>query len=55
MEKDEGNDFDHTLIDDSSAQGVEKKDYSVGEENSNMRATFPHSSSLIFLSKEGTF
>ena len=36
MEKDEESDFDHTLIDDPSAQGGGKENYSVGEENSNM-------------------
>jgi hypothetical protein len=36
MEKDEESGFDHTLIDDSSAQGGDKENRSVGEENSNM-------------------
>ena len=36
MEEDEECDYDHTLIDDSSAQGANKENYSVGEDNSNM-------------------
>ena len=36
MEEDEGCDYDHTLIDDSSAQGGDKETSSVGEDNSSM-------------------
>ena len=36
MEEDEECDYDHTLIDDSSAQGGDKENCSVGEDNSNM-------------------
>ena len=36
MEKDEECDYDHTLIDHSSAQGGDKKICSVGKDNSNM-------------------
>jgi hypothetical protein len=35
-EEDEECDYDHTLIDDFSAHGGEKGNYSVGEDNSNM-------------------
>jgi hypothetical protein len=35
-EEDEECDNDHTLIDDFSAHGGEKGNYSVGEDNSNM-------------------
>ncbi len=33
MEEDEECDYDHTLIDDSSAQGGDKEDCNVGEDN----------------------
>ena len=36
MEEDEGCDHDHTLIDESSAQGGDKENCSVGEEGSDM-------------------
>jgi hypothetical protein len=36
MKEDEKCDYDHKLIDDSSAQGGDKDNYSVGEDNSNM-------------------
>ena len=36
MKEDEGCDYDHTLIDDSSAQGGDKETCNVGEDNSNM-------------------
>ena len=36
MEEDEERVYDHTLMDDSSAQGGAKEIYSVGEDNSNM-------------------
>ena len=36
MEEDEECDYDHTLIDDSSAQGGDKENCSVGEGNSNI-------------------
>ena len=36
MKEDERCDYDHILIDDSSAQGGDKENYSVGEDNSNM-------------------
>jgi hypothetical protein len=36
MEKDEECDYDLTWIDDFSAQGGDKENYSVGEDNSNM-------------------
>ena len=36
MEEDEDCDNDHTLIDDSSAQGGDKENYSVGEDNQSM-------------------
>ena len=36
MKEDEECDFDNTLIDDSSAQGGDKENCSVGEEGSNM-------------------
>jgi fructose/tagatose bisphosphate aldolase len=36
MEKDEECGYDHTLFDDSSAQGGDKENCSVGEDNSNM-------------------
>lgn len=36
MEENEECDYDHTLIDDSSAQGVDKKNCSVGNDNLNM-------------------
>ena len=36
MNEDEECDYDHTLIDDSSAQGGDKENCSVGEDNSNM-------------------
>ena len=36
MEEDEECDYDHTLIDDSSAQGGDKENCSDGEDNSNM-------------------
>ena len=35
MHEDEECDYDHILNDDSSAQGGDKKNYSVGEYNSN--------------------
>ena len=35
-EEDEEYDNDHKLIDNSSAQGNDKENYSVGENNSNM-------------------
>ena len=34
-EKDEECDFDHTLINDSNAQGGDKENYSIAEHNSN--------------------
>jgi hypothetical protein len=36
MEEDEECDYDHTRIDDSTSQGGDKKNCSVGEDNSNM-------------------
>jgi hypothetical protein len=36
MEEDEECDYDHTRIDDSMSQGGDKKNCSVGEDNSNM-------------------
>ena len=36
MEEDEEHDYDHTFMDDSSAQGGAEEIYSVGEDNSNM-------------------
>ena len=36
MEEDEECDHNHTLIDDSSAQGGDKENCNVGEDNSNM-------------------
>ena len=36
MKEDEERDYDHTLIDDSSAQGGDKDNCSVGEENLKM-------------------
>ena len=36
MEEDEECDYDHTLIDDSSAQDGDKSNCSVGEDDSNM-------------------
>ena len=36
MKEDEECDYDHTLINDSSAQGGDKENCSVGEDNSNM-------------------
>ena len=36
MEEDEACDYDHTLIDDYSAQGGDKENCSVGEDNSTM-------------------
>ena len=36
MEEDEECNYDHIWIDDSSAQGGDKENYSVGEYNSNM-------------------
>ena len=36
MKEDEECEYDHTLIDDSSAQSDDKKNYSVGEDNSSM-------------------
>ena len=36
MEEDEECGYDHTLIDDSSAQGGDKESCSVGKANSNM-------------------
>ena len=36
MEEDAEGDYDHTLIDDSSAQGGHKDNCTVGEDNSNM-------------------
>jgi hypothetical protein len=36
MEEDGELDYDHTLIDDSSAQGDDKEICGVGEDNSNM-------------------
>ena len=36
MEEDEEYDYNHTLIDDSSAQDGDKENCSVGEDNSNM-------------------
>ena len=36
MKEDEECDYDHTLIDDSSARGGDKENYSVVEDKSNM-------------------
>jgi hypothetical protein len=36
MKEDEECDYDHTLIDDSSAQGDDKENCTVGEDNSKM-------------------
>ena len=36
MKEDEECSNDHTLIDDSSAQGADREQYSVGEDNSKM-------------------
>ena len=36
VEEDEEGDYDHTWIDDPSAQGGHKENYIVGEDNSNM-------------------
>ena len=36
MKEDEECDYDHTLIDDSSAHSGDKEKYSIGEDNSNM-------------------
>jgi hypothetical protein len=36
LEEDEECDYDHTSIDDSSAQGGDKENDSVGEDNSNI-------------------
>ena len=36
MKEDEECDYDHTLIDNSSAQGGDKGNRGVGEDNSNM-------------------
>ena len=36
IKEDEDCDYDHTLIDISSAQGGDKENYNVEEENSNM-------------------
>ena len=36
MKEDEEYDYDHILIDDSSAQSGDKENYCVGEDNSNM-------------------
>ena len=36
MEEDMECDYDHTLINDSSAQDGDKENHSVGEDNSNM-------------------
>jgi hypothetical protein len=37
MDEDEECDYDHILIDDSSAQGGDKENCNVGEDNSHMR------------------
>ena len=47
MEEDEECGYDHTLIDDSSAQGSEKQNRSVGEDNPNMCKGFVIETNLM--------
>jgi hypothetical protein len=49
MQEDKECDYDHILIDDFSAQGGGKENYSVGEDNSNMCKDVVIKTKLMYL------